>query len=66
VVAVAGAALFYVLIIDPTIVALAPFAIGCLLPKGAPRDPLQIKRRNRREWHVETLLCPIQSQALPN
>ena len=31
VVAVAAAALFYVLIIDPTIVALAPFAIGCLL-----------------------------------
>jgi len=31
VVAVAGAALFYVLIIDPTIVEVAPFAIGCLL-----------------------------------
>jgi hypothetical protein len=30
-VAAAGAALFYVLVIDPTIVAIAPFAIGCLL-----------------------------------
>jgi hypothetical protein len=31
VVAIAGAALFYALVIDPSIVALALFAIGCLL-----------------------------------
>jgi hypothetical protein len=31
VVAVAVAALFYALVIDPSIVAVAPFAFGCLL-----------------------------------
>ncbi len=31
VVAVAVGALFYVLIIDPSIIAVAPFAFGCLL-----------------------------------
>jgi hypothetical protein len=31
VVAIVAAALFYVLVIDPSIVAVAPFALGCLL-----------------------------------
>lgn len=30
-VAVIGAALFYVLIVDPSIVVVAPFALGCML-----------------------------------